>query len=271
MLNLPISNVEITLFGLALILWAGLLFGGYVANTSVPITTRRMPVQTRLLSSFTLVIAAWIWFAISQGTPVTLLAAWIAVGITFGFIGDVFMAEVFPIEPHVLYGMVAFGIGHVAYIIGMWMIALPHDLDYPHIAVLLMWWAIAVIFWFVFIWRVRTYRNGDITYTEGQSSRKNSPPMVLVYAALPYAILLATTAGFATSLTMLDFTFILLALGAVFFLVSDALIALRIFNELTLPFINVDDLIWLLYGPAQMLIVFGVIISTVISGILVTG
>lgn len=269
MLNLPISNVEITLFGLALIVWAGLLFGGYIANTSVPINTRRMPVQTRLLSSFMLVIAAWIWFAISQGTPVMLLAAWIAVGITFGFIGDVFMAQVFQIEPHVLYGMVAFGIGHVAYIIGMWMIALPHDLDYPHIAVLLMWWSIAVIFWIVFIWRVRTYRNG--AYTEGQPSRKNSPPMVLVYAALPYAMLLATTAGFATSLTMLDFTFVLLAIGAVFFLISDALIALRVFNGLTLQVINIDDLIWLLYGPAQMLIVFGVIISTVIGSIMRTG
>lgn len=256
MLDLPISTVEITIFGIALIAWAGLLLGGFIAGTPDDQQTRRMPVQTRLLSSFVLAITSWMWFAVSQGTPVNTLAAWFAVGMTFGFIGDVFMARVLSVESHVLYGMAAFGIGHIAYIIGMWLIALPHDRPYPNITLLLMWWGITAIVWLAFILRPRTTRT---------QQPDDAPSLLLVYVALPYALLLATTVGFATSLALLDVTFILISIGAVLFLVSDLLIALRLFNNLR--FRLVDDVVWFLYGPGQMLIVFGLIIATVIDAL----
>ncbi|MEL6404328.1 MAG: lysoplasmalogenase [Chloroflexota bacterium] len=256
MLDLPISTVEITIFGIALIVWAGLLFGGFVIGTPNEDDTRRMPVQTRLLSSFVLVIASWMWFAISQGTPVSLLAAWFAIGMTLGFIGDVFMAQILSVEPHVLYGMSAFGIGHIAYIIGMWLIALPHERPYPNITLLLMCWGIVAIVWLGFILRPRTTRTQQNT---------DAPSLFLVFAALPYSLLLATTVGFAISLALLDPTFVLISIGAVLFLVSDLLIALRLFNGLR--FRLVDDVVWFLYGPGQMLIIFGLIIATVVDAL----
>jgi hypothetical protein len=74
------------------------------------------------------------------------------------------------------------------------------------------------------------------------------------WIALPYALLLATTAGLATGLALADGRFLLLALGAALFLLSDLILAGEMFSGLTFPFIG--DVIWLTYGPAQMLIVY---------------
>jgi hypothetical protein len=79
-------------------------------------------------------------------------------------------------------------------------------------------------------------------------------PTLLHWAALPYALLLASTAGFATGLALQDSTFLLLALGAALFLLSDLILAAQLFNHLQFPLIG--DVIWLTYGPAQMLIVY---------------
>ena len=79
---------------------------------------------------------------------------------------------------------------------------------------------------------------------------------VLHYAALPYALLLASTAGFATGLALNISAFIPLALGCALFLLSDLLIAARLFSGVFFPLI--DDVVWLTYGPAQMLIVYSI-------------
>lgn len=241
MLNLPISDIESVLFIGALGIWAIFLFGGFIFGTLNKEETHKMPTRTRLLSSFTLVIAGWIWFAIAQGTPINVFAGWIALGMTFGFLGDVFMAQVLKVEPHVLYGMLAFGIGHVLYIIGTWMIALPHNLPFPDIQTLVIWWVIGIIGWYIVV-----YRKSD-----------KSP---LVYAALPYSLLLASTVGFTMSLSLLDPSFTLVTVGAILFLLSDLLLAAQLFNNLHFKYIG--DAVWFLYAPAQMLIVLGVTLYT---------
>jgi hypothetical protein len=78
----------------------------------------------------------------------------------------------------------------------------------------------------------------------------------LHYAALPYALLLSSTAGFATGLALNSGLFIPLALGCALFLLSDLIIAARLFNGVY--FRLIDDVVWLTYGPAQMLIVYSV-------------
>ena len=55
-------------------------------------------------------------------------------------------------------------------------------------------------------------------------------------------------------LALVDGRFLPLAIGGALFLLSDLLIALRLFQNSQQPRLN--DLIWLTYGPAQMLIVF---------------
>lgn len=244
MLNLPISDVETTLLVILLLIWAGLLFGGLAFGQLNEDETHRMPTWTRLLSSLTLVVAAWVWFAVSQGTAIDVLSFGIAIGMTFGFFGDIFMARVLGIEPHVLSGMAAFGLGHVAYIIGLLLFALPHEIPAPTLIVYPTWGLIALLGWYIVVFR-------------GSDKSK------LVYAALLYALLLATTAAVATNLTLLNTTFVLLMVGAILFLISDLLLAAQLFKGVHFKYIG--DVVWLLYGPGQMLIVFGVMLYTLIA------
>lgn len=241
MLNLPISVVETLLFTGAVGIWGILLFGGFFFGTLNKEETHKIPTHSRLLSSFTLVVTAWMWFAIAQGTPIDVFAGWVAVGMTFGLLGDIFMAKVLNIEPHVLYGMVAFGIGHILYIIGTWMVALPHNVPFPDIPTLVIWWIIAIVAWYIVVYR-------------------NSNKSTLIYISLPYALLLASTVGFTMRLAWLDSTFTLVTLGAILFLISDLLLAIQLFKNAHFKYIG--DVVWLLYGPAQMLIVLGVPLYT---------
>ena len=50
--------------------------------------------------------------------------------------------------------------------------------------------------------------------------------------------------------------FVLLAVGAALFLLSDLILAGGLFSDLKFPLI--DDVVWLTYGPGQMLIVYSV-------------
>jgi hypothetical protein len=77
---------------------------------------------------------------------------------------------------------------------------------------------------------------------------------MLHWAALPYALLLASTAGFATGLALQSSHFVPLALGAALFLLSDLILAGELFSGLKFPLIG--DVIWLTYGPGQALIVY---------------
>lgn len=79
----------------------------------------------------------------------------------------------------------------------------------------------------------------------------------LHWSALFYALLLASTAGFATSLAVQqDASFVLLAVGATLFLLSDLILAGELFSDLHFPYIG--DVVWLTLGPAQKLIVYSV-------------
>jgi hypothetical protein len=116
----------------------------------------------------------------------------------------------------------------------------------PLMIFMLFWCLIAVLLWYLIIYR-------------------NSKRSTIIYLALPYAILLSTTVAFAMNLTLLDNTFSLIIVGAILFLISDLILAAQLFNQLHFKYIS--DVIWLTYGPAQMLIVFGVIIYTMIDSI----
>ena len=76
----------------------------------------------------------------------------------------------------------------------------------------------------------------------------------LHWAALPYALLLASTAGLASGLALQARSFIPLALGGALFLTSDLILAAQLFNGLS--FFLVGSVVWLTYGPAQALIVY---------------
>ncbi|MEQ8673682.1 MAG: lysoplasmalogenase [Aggregatilineales bacterium] len=240
---------------LLLMIWAQLLFGGMMVGNPNPERTRRMPVWTRIGSSVMLVFAAWILFSFlpaPQANPLNPILTdnvydyviYIAIGMTLGLIGDLFMAKVIriPRVDPVLPGMIAFGLGHIVYILGLLDIASKLSLnnDATLQASLVVWWIIAGGLWFALIFLPAREKRG-----------------LLHFAALPYALLLASTVAIACALALENNQFVLVALGAILFLVSDLILAMHLFNKTYFPLI--DDVVWLTYGPGQMLIVYGIV------------
>jgi len=217
-----------------LALWALLLFGGFIFGQPDAAQSQRIPTWMRMASSAVLVAAAWSWWLAGVQEPGVALL--IAVGMSLGFLGDLFMAGLLPAAPRVLWGMGAFGLGHVAYIAAFLRLAnvLGLTANGPRLAAWLAWLLIGAVGWYFVVFR-------------GQQAT------ALHWAALPYALLLASTAGLATGLALQARTFIPLALGGALFLTSDLILAAQLFNGLS--FALIGSVIWLTYGPAQALIV----------------
>ena len=230
--------------------WALLLFGGLALGKPDPTRGgsaaergRCMPVWTRIGSSLVLVVAAWSFHlmdALVLGGPTPALSLGIAVGITFGALGDLFLACLIPAPDRVLAGIGAFGLGHVAYIVGMLAWASQRRLPPAgRWAAWVVWLLVGAVGWYLIIYR-------------GHSCTKRH------WMALPYALLLASTAGVATGLALHVSVFALLALGAALFLLSDLLLAANLFCGFDTS--RLHDLVWLTYGPGQMLIVYALIL-----------
>lgn len=223
------------------VLWAGALFGGFAFGTLNADETHRIPRRNRMLSSVMLTLAAWTWFVLGVDESLRDVAVWIAVGMSFGLLGDLFMAKlIIRSDAHVLAGMGAFGVGHVAYIVGFlrYVETLP-DGDNSRTLIWVAWMLVAVALWYLTVWRT--------------APEKSAPTVV----ALPYALLLASTAGVAMGIATLSAGFWVVTLGAALFLASDLLLALQLFNGW--HFRGIGDVVWLTYGPAQMLIVYGMV------------
>ncbi|NOX61604.1 MAG: lysoplasmalogenase [Chloroflexi bacterium] len=222
--------------------WAALLFGGFLFGRWDAAEQRRMPLWTRMFSSAALVLAAWSLFIFTRQTPLAHFSLFIALGMTLGLLGDLFMAQVLPAPNRVMAGIAAFGFGHIFYIIALLGFGNRFGLADPMArwAAWLAWMAVAVVGWYILVFR-------------GQETS------ALHWAALPYALLLASTAGVATGLALQAPLLTPLALGAALFLLSDLILAGQLFSGLRFPFIG--DVVWLTYGPGQMLIVFSVLLA----------
>ncbi|MBF6591845.1 MAG: hypothetical protein IVW57_15155 [Ktedonobacterales bacterium] len=219
--------------------WALLLFGGLALGRPDRSTGRRMPRWTRLTSSLALAIAGWSWLAFARTAPTTLALTLLALGMTLGLLGDLSLAGPLPARAQsVLGGMLAFGLGHVAYSIGLLVLggAVGARASAARWVAWAAWLLVALVGWSLVVARGRTL----------------TPPRRL---ALPYALLLASTAGVATGLALQAPVFVPVALGAALFLASDLLLAAQLFNGLAASWVS--DAVWLLYGPAQFLIIYG--------------
>lgn len=214
----------------ALLLSTGLIVGGLEADGLV-----RAPVWSRIGSSATLAVAAWLWAASeSWGTPAVSL---IAAGMSLGLAGDLFMARLLPAANRVVPAVAAFGLGHLAYNAAFVLIA--GTTGVPPAALIppwLLWQGIGVAGWWVVV-------------------RRGAAASPLRWAALPYTLLLCSIAGLGLALALNLPSMWPLAVGPALFAASDLLIAARIFGRLHFPLI--EKVIWLTYGPAQALIVYG--------------
>ena len=109
----------------------------------------------------------------------------VAVGMTLGFVGDLFMAGVIPSPNRFIGGIAGFGLGHVAYIAAG--LTLGHALGRcrrpTRLIAWLAWLLVGALGWYFVVYR-------------GQRTT------ALHWATLPYALLLASTAGVATGLAL---------------------------------------------------------------------
>lgn len=218
-----------------LVIWGALLFGGFAAGRLNADRTHRIPRWARIASSFVLVVLAWSGFFFSADAAHRASIVLIGAGMTLGFVGDLFMAQLLPVKNHVIGGIAAFGCGHIAYITAFVLVlSRLGPSENPQWAALAAWLIIGALGWYFVVFR------GQKTTT-------------LHYAALPYALLLAGTAGVATVLALQNAAFVPVVIGAALFLLSDLILAAQLFNALYFPLIG--DVIWLTYGPGQMLIV----------------
>ena len=219
--------------------WAVLLFGGFALGPTTSDRTRRMPTWTRMGSSVILVVIAWLWYTFTRQSPVGTYALLIAVGMSFGCLGDLFLASVIPLREPVLAGMLAFGLGHVAYLVAAIFLGNHFRIGapLPRFSMLTVWLLIGLAGWYMVIFR-------------------GHKPSILHWAALPYALLLASVAGLFSGLALQSAAFLPAALGAALFLLSDLILANQLFNGRTFPLVG--DVVWLAYGPGQALIVASV-------------
>ncbi|HEY7342845.1 MAG TPA: lysoplasmalogenase family protein [Ktedonobacterales bacterium] len=214
-----------------LVAWAALLLGSVAASFR---SRQRMATWLRLASSAMLVLAAWSWYLVARDTStVAEFALLVALGMTLGFVGDLLLADALPVKHGFLAGMAAFALGHIAYIAAI--LSLTPQIQWAVVGVALL---VGLVGWYVVV-----FRGGK-------------DAMRLRWAALPYALLLATTAGLAVELAIQTSVFLPLALGAALFLASDLLVAGQRFGRMRFP--HIGDAVWLIYGPAQMLIVYAV-------------
>jgi len=221
----------------ALLGWA-MLWGNLVAgHSSLPATWGRMGASLALVAAAS---AGWFfWRRTSAGRFIGL----VALGMALGTLGDFFNANllntVVPLKDPVLGGMISFGLGHVAYIAACLLAAKDAALRnrFKQYGWLTVWLLVATVGWY------------GIVYV-GASDQTRA----LVWPALPYSLLLASTAGFASGLAAQHRGFVPLAVGAALFFLSDMLLAFGLFRG---GFPHSTEFVWLTYSPGQMLIVFG--------------
>jgi uncharacterized membrane protein YhhN len=224
-----------------LVAWAALLLGSIVVSFR---SRQRMATWLRLASSAILVLAAWSWYLVARDTStVAEFALLVALGMTLGFVGDLLLADVLPVTQGFLAGMGAFALGHIAYIAAI--LSLTPQVQWAVAGIALLVGLVGLAGWYAVV-----FRGGK-------------DAMLLRWAALPYALLLATTAGVATGRAIQMPVFLPLALGAALFLASDLLVAGRHFGRMRFP--HIGDTVWLTYGPAQMLIVYAVNSALVVA------
>ena len=255
--------------------WAALLALAMILGNQSGGHAAAAATWARMGSSLVLVATGWVAFALWRKSDAGRFSLWIAVGMTLGAIGDFFNAGLLnfiPLPDPVLGGIAAFGLGHIAYIVGCvglgrrmnWLTTSPtassnDELHAPLsgetrtsslarraciASAIIGWQLVGLVGW----------------YLVAYCGSKNHD---LVWPALPYSLLLAGTAGVASGLAVADRRFLPLAAGAALFLASDLILAFELFRG---NFPYQSEAVWLTYGPGQMLIVFSTLVAARVVG-----
>ncbi len=232
----PVSAILYALFFLDL----ALLGGGLAFGKLNPEGTGHLPRPLRMSLTAILVLAAFLaWQSGARDTPVQLYAALILMGMASGFVGDLILAQLIPVPNKLVFGMIAFGVGHIFYIAAF--LALRLQFGFPGTSAQLII-ATAMLAFCVWAW---------YTYV-----RKPKGSKVINIGSLVYGLLIGIMTALAIGLAVQQTRLISLAAGAVLFLISDFVLGnWQVRGHVWKP---VNDVIWTAYAGGQLLIVYSV-------------
>ncbi len=222
--------------------WLALRIVGHVRGLDWASPDSLAPQGLTLAGSATLAFGAW-GQVFGTWRNRRRRAVLLALGMSCGFLGDGALSQlVISGEASLVAGLVAFGLGHVAYIGALWPATRDPRRHFRLILALVAALALAGVSWYHVVYR------------------SELPLGPLAWLVLTYAVLLASLAGLAVGVAISDRRFVPKAAGALLFLVSDLWIGLTLFNPELGRFLHGEfgmDVVWLTYGPAQFLIVYG--------------
>lgn len=232
----PFDSVLSALFGLEIVLLAGgLAFGRPNADR-----TCRLPLLLRMSLSAILLLAAFLgWQTGARGTAVAAFAALILGGMAAGFVGDLIMARVIPTPNRLVFGMGAFGLGHMFYLAALLHLSAKSGplVEWKRLAIAGVVWVVCVAVWYS---RVRA---------PGGSAALN-------LGSLVYGLLIGGVAALAIALALQNAHYVGLAVGALLFLTSDLILGNWVIHGHAWP--GVNDVIWCAYVCGQLLMVYSV-------------
>jgi len=238
MFALPVAAPYREILYAAMILWAALLILGLAFGPFDPVRMRRIPLINRMASSFILVVGAVIWWlAGARTTPLAGYAALVAAGMACGFLGDLLMAQVIPTPNRVVFGMAAFGAGHIVYVMAYRALGIALQIADSRVYLVSLATVLAL---------------GGATWRS--FVRSPQAPKALNYGSLGYSLLLAVMGGMAFALAAQEPGLIILAAGAGLFFISDTLLGNEVVRENRWR--PVGDVVWMTYILGQALIVF---------------
>ena len=221
------------------LLGGGLLLGRMRADGS-----GRLSRPLCMALSMILVTAAGLQWHLAPGLGG--YAGWVFLGMTLGFLGDLIMARLIPVPDRLIFGMLAFGLGHIVYIIAL--VTVTVALGLLDVAGNLLVWAIVTALGLL-IWHGGVRKPGGARFLNG--------------AALGYSLLMASMNALALALALRNARFVPLAAGAVLFLISDAVLGNRDIRGHTWK--RANDVVWVTYNLGQMLIVYSVAAAVNVS------
>jgi len=226
------------------VLWFGLLPGTFAA---VLITGQSSWSRFWWMSSLTLCVSAWVNWAFHRRDRFGPACALLALGMTLGMLADLYGAcRVLRFTEPLTMIIPLFALGHVAYIAGTLTLA-----RHLRLTARAGWTGtlagavVACNLAGLALWAVLVHPSGDL------------PAMHLPTAG--YTVFLSTAAGVMATVALLDRRFLPMGIGGLLFLLSDGLLAVRLFQD---NWRSIGDLCWITYGIGQMLIVYGAIAGT---------
>ena len=239
------SLFEYPLIGLLWGVWCGLLPALYAMAT---LTGDRSWFRYGWTSSIVLAVAAWINCLLHRRDQYGRFAALIAAGMTLGMLADCYgncLAHWLPV-PSLAVAIVLFALGHVGYIWGMFELAARLQLtEGPRWSKVLCATAGTYCLIGAGLWGILVFPSDHL-------------PSMHVPTAV-YTVFLSLAAAVMASVAILARRFLLIGLGGLLFLASDAFLAVGLFQD---NWHRLGDLCWITYGIGQMLIVYGAILGS---------